>query len=388
MPAAKNSKSEASVTITNEGSRVVSDQDVAEVQDMPKGFKFIEKGVITVAAPKEELDKARAEGTVTDKALRSTPFKVGDEEKPKRRSRGKDLFVEEPVVEDEEEIVETRVETTEEPVELDEKDFLVASGVYSNFVKTMDDVDREIDHYQRRVIELDGYEENPELFHPDSLATPEDKIATLKTLRSVANQLKRKETAVVKEPEKPKRAIDMLSDEEKMQLSNGENMAEILDKLVDLKVGEKVAPVTSKIQENEYETKVAKLGLTRTEFDKEVKGIITQYPYLKNVLGNGGLSLDDKIDLLQKYRSNKYSGAEIEAAKAAGRDEARALELKRHANFTLKPTRAARTVQTATDSEERKLLNQLAEARLARKEGKRANVSNVIADLTRTRRTS
>lgn len=391
MPEAKSK--DTGVKITDAGSHVVDDKDVAEVAAMPKGFKFIEQGVITVAAPKEELDKARAEGTVTDKALRNDPFPAEKTEKP-RRKRSVDMFKPEPKAEAEvEEIVEAKPEKVSEAegelVELDEVEFLKASGVFSEYVKSMDDVDKNIEILQGRIIALDGFEGNETLFMPDATADPESKIKTLRRLRSVFNQVTRDRKAqqqVEKEPEKPKRAIDMLSEEEKIQLANGENMAEILDKLMELKVNEKMQPLNRKIQLSELETKLAPLGLTKAEFDVEVNTILQEKPYLKKVLSID-LTIDDKIDLLQKYRGNKYNGEEIEAARAAGRDEARALELKRKANFTLKPTIATRTVQTVTNSEQRKLENQLAEARQARKEGKRVHVSNIVADLARTRRT-
>lgn len=387
-------KSKGPVQVVKEGSHVVGDQDVAEAAAMPKGFKFIEQGVITVAAPKEELDKARKDGVVTDKALRNAPFPSEKTEKP-RRQRAVDMFKpEETVVEETEEDVvpekETRVSEAEgDLVELNEVEFLKASGVYSNFIKSMEDVDKDIDYYQRRVIELDGYDDHQKLFMPESVETPEEKIVTLKTLRRVANELKRAQNQQQRQepkPEPPKRAIDMLTEEEKLQLANGENIADILDKLVDLKVGERIQPISRKIQQTEYETKVNALGLNREQFDNEVKNILAEHPYLKKVLGTESLSLDEKIDLLQKYRGNKLTDADVEAARAAGHNEAVQRELKRKANFTLKPSRATRSVQTANDSEQQKLMEKLAEARRVRKEGGRVHVSNIVADIARTRR--
>jgi hypothetical protein len=387
-------RSKAPVQVVKEGTHPVTDQELAEAASMPKGFKFIEQGVMTVAASKEELDKARADGTVTEKSLRNDPFPAEKTEKP-RRKRAVDVFKPEVTVEEESEEEVVSVEKTQvsesegDLVELDETEFLKASGVYSNFIKTMDDVDKDIDYYQRRVIELDGYEDHQKLFMPESVVTPEEKIVTLKTLRRVANELKRAQNQAQKQEVKhevPKRAIDMLSEEEKMQLANGENIADILDKLVDLKVNERVQPISRKIQQNEYETKVSALGLSRAEFDEEVRNILVEHPYLKKVLGDESLTLDNKIDLLQKYRGSKYTGADIEAARAAGHNEAVQRELKRKANFTLKPSRATRSVQTANDSEQQKLMAQLAEARRARKEGGRTHVSNIVADIARTRR--
>lgn len=397
---AKSKPADTGVKIVDSGSHVVTDQEVLDAQTAGRGFKIIENETTIIAAPKAEYDQALAEKKVSKEQLRNQPLKTegGEKPAPKRERSGELLRRTAPEPEPEaeveiaeaEEVIAEAEETAEteaeEVLELNEVDFLKHHDLYNNNLRSMKDVDKEIQLWQRRLDKLEGYDGNEHLLLVDVDSDPEIKVEALKSLRKVTtrlyNESKARPTGGTRPTEEPpKRAVDYLSEEEKAQLATGENIGDIIEKIVDIKVAEKTQPVMRQVQQSEYRSALAELGVTQEKFDADVKGIIAERPYLRKVLSIDGLSLNDKLDLLQQFRKDKYSAADIDAAKAAGRKEQAETDARRRAHVTLKPTRAARTVTTQNQQAEQEAQAKILEARKARKEGGRTHVSNIVSGL-------
>ena len=363
----------AADVVSKTQSHAVSDEDLAAASLETPGFKILEGGNTVVAASKAEFAAALAAGEIDAK---------GNMLKPEPKAKKE--VVKEAVVVEEEAVVDEAA-NDQGVVELNEDEFLEHHGLKSKFIKSMKDVDKDIKFWQGRLEKLDGYDGNEELFMVDADSDPELKVETLKQLRSVVNRTQRqsKEAPVREEPKK--RPIDQLSDEEKERLNTGDGILEIIDKLTDIKVNEKMSPAMRKIQQAEYREMLSELGVTQAQFDADVKSIIAKNPYLKKVVSN--LSLEETVTLFQQFRTDKLAKSDLDSARAEDRRQLAMTDAKRRANVTLKPTRAAREVPTADKQELEKLQSKIDEARQARKDGRpNARVSNLYADYTRPRR--
>lgn len=355
-------------------SHAVSDEDLAAASLETPGFKILEGGNTVVAASKAEFAAALAAGEIDAKGNMLKP-------EPKAKKEPKP----EVVVEEDAE-AEAEEETNEQgAVELNEDEFLEHHGLKSKFIKTMKDVDKDIKFWQGRLEKLDGYDGNEELFMVDSDSEPELKVETLKQLRSAVNRAQRQSKEAPAKEESKKRPIDQLTDDDKERLNTGEGILEIIDKLTDIKVNEKMSPAMRKIQQAEYREMLSELGVTQAQFDADVKSIIAKNPYLKKVLPT--LTLEETVTLFQQFRAEKSSKNDQDSARAENLRRLAMTDAKRRANVTLKPTRAAREVPTADKQEIEKLQSKIDEARQARKDGRpNSRVSNLYADYTRPRR--
>lgn len=365
----------AADVVSKTQSHAVSDEDLAAASLETPGFKILEGGNTVVAASKAEFAAALAAGEIDAKGNMLKP-----EPKAKAKKEAKPEVVEEEIVEEEAEVVED-----EGTLELNEDEFLEHHGLKSKFIKTMKDVDKDIKFWRGRLEKLDGYDGNEELFMVDDESDPELKVETLKQLRSAVNRVQRQSKEAPTKEEQKKRPIDQLSDEEKERLNTGDGILEIIDKLTDIKVNEKMSPAMRKIQQAEYREVLSELGVTQAQFDADVKSIIAKNPYLKKALPT--LTLEETINLFQQFRLDKLAKTDKDSARAEDRRQLALTDAKRRANVTLKPTRAAREVPTADKQELEKLQSKIDEARQARKDGRpNARVSNLYADYNRPRR--
>jgi len=283
-------------------------------------------------------------------------------------------------------IIEEETATAEEPEVkvLPEDAFLKYHGLYNNFIKSMDDVDRDVKYHRERILKNDGYVGNEILFSDESTETPENKVETLKMLRKVSEALIRERRAgepQKQEPVKVTTAYDRMTTDEKEILGDPthERYMEVMDKWYDYKHEQKSLDLRMRLDKIEWDQTSKEKQLK----DEEAKQIVKEVPELRAILSDPKVPMSRKAYILARMRVGSEDDGK--AMFEAGRNHQIKLETKRKASIRMSPTKPAqRTVSPGSDRKDREFMAKIAELRRQRKTGSSVRVAPEIEKYLQT----